>query len=113
VNYKPKANNSDQHDAAAFDSAATPGQTPAVRPNPTFNLEESIVLRAFAAGKSDKEICQEFRMVPMAVYEVMRDLEQKTGTRDRAGLLVWVLRQRQDIDSRKDERNYAWRRSTA
>jgi DNA-binding NarL/FixJ family response regulator len=91
-------------------SAANGGQTSVARPDPMLNLEESIVLRAFAAGKSDKQICQELRMVPAAVFEVIRDLEEKTGTRDRAALLVWVLRRKQSIDSREAERNYGWRR---
>jgi DNA-binding NarL/FixJ family response regulator len=109
VNYRPKANNSDQHDAMASVSGTNTGQNSTARPEPTLNLEESIVLRAFAAGKSDKQICQELRMVPAAVFEVMRDLEEKTGTRDRAALLVWALRRTQSVDSRKAERNYGWR----
>jgi DNA-binding NarL/FixJ family response regulator len=110
VNYKPKANHTDQRDAMASGSDTNSGQTSAAGPDPTLNLEESIVLRAFAAGKSDKQICQELRMVPTAVFEVIRDLEEKTGTCDRAALLVWVLRRKQSVDSRKAERNYGWRR---
>jgi hypothetical protein len=49
-------------------------------------------------------------MIPKAVYEVMRDLEKKTGTRDPAALLVWVLRRKQSVDRRRAERSYGWRR---
>jgi len=110
VNHRPKANNPRQRDAMISGRGANAGQTPAVRPDPTFNLEESIVLRAFATGKSNKQICQDLRMVPAAVFEVIRDLEEKTGTCDRTALLVWVLRRTQSVDSRKAERNYGWRR---
>jgi len=110
VNYKPKTERRDWHDAAPAGSAAHAGQTSLVRPDPAFNLEESIVLRAFAAGKTTKQICQEFQMVPKAVYEVMRDLEKKTGTHDPQALLIWVLRRKQSVDSRRAERSYGWRR---
>ena len=110
MNYKPKRDRPYWHDAAPANSATNAGQHSLVRPDPAFNLEESIVLRAFAAGKSAKQICQEFRMIPKALYEVMRDLEKKTGARDRPALLVWVLRQKQSVDSRQAERSYGWRR---
>jgi DNA-binding CsgD family transcriptional regulator len=67
-------------------------------------------LRALAAGKSTKQICQEFQMVPNTVNELMRDLEKKTGARSGPALLVWVLHRKQSIDSRQAERSYGWRR---
>ena len=80
----------------------------AARPHPAFTSEESIVMRAFAAGKSSKQICIELRIPKLSFHRLLRSLFEKTGTCDQTGLLVWVLKQRQCADSREAERNYKW-----
>lgn len=65
------------------------------RPTPSFTDEETIVMRSFAAGKSDKQICHELRMPLPSFQRLVRDLRGKTGACDRVSLLVWALRQKQ------------------
>ena len=81
----------------------------APRQHPAFTLEESIVMRAFSAGKSDKQVCSDLHIPVQSFYRLRRDLMEKTGTRDPVGLHVWALRQREGGDSRGAERNYKWR----
>jgi DNA-binding NarL/FixJ family response regulator len=78
----------------------------APRPHVTLTVEESTVLQAFAAGKSDKQVRTELRIPLQSFHRLLRDLTEKTGTHDRAALLVWALRHRQCSDSREAERNY-------
>jgi DNA-binding NarL/FixJ family response regulator len=70
------------------------------------------VLRAFAAGKSDKQVRTELHIPLQSFHLLLSDLMEKTGTCDRVGLLVCALRQMQRRcgDSREAERNYKWRR---
>jgi len=79
------------------------------RPAPRLNVEESAVVRAFAAGKTDKQICSELRIPLQSFYRLLRDLKEKTGASDRVGLLVWSLRQGPARDKRETERDYKWR----
>ena len=77
--------------------AVSPLVTPAYLvtfPHPVFTVEESIVMRAFAAGKSDKQVRIELRMPLLAFYRILRELWEKTGTRSRAALLLWTVRQK-------------------
>ena len=76
----------------------------------TFTVEESIVMRAFASGKSDKQVCIELRIPLQAFHRLLRNLMEKTGARDRIGIQVWALRKNQCADSRGLERNYKWTR---
>ena len=78
--------------------------------HPTFTVEESIVMRAFAAGKSDKQVSVELRIPLPSFHRLLRNLMEKTGARDWTGIHVWALRQRQRADSREAERDYQWRR---
>jgi DNA-binding NarL/FixJ family response regulator len=82
----------------------------APRPHVTLTVEESTVLQALAAGKSDKQVRTELRIPLQSFHRLLRDLMEKTGTCDRAGLLVWAQRHRQCSDSREAERNYKRRR---
>lgn len=91
-------------------SAANESHDSAGRPPLTFTVEESIVMRAFAAGKSQRQVCSEFHIPLQSFHRLLRNLMEKTGTCDRIGLLVWALRQRQCGDSREAERNYKWKR---
>jgi DNA-binding NarL/FixJ family response regulator len=81
----------------------------ALSPQPTFTGEESTVMRAFAGGRSIKQVCADLRIPLPTFYRLLRNLMEKTGTRDQIGLLVWAVRQKQCGDSRKAERNYRWR----
>jgi DNA-binding NarL/FixJ family response regulator len=80
------------------------------RPHPGFTVEESIVMRAFAAGKTDKQVRIDLHIPVQLFYRLRRNLMEKTGARDPIGLHVWALRQSQCGDSREAERNYKWRR---
>jgi len=67
-------------------------------------------MRAFAAGQSDKQLCSDLYIPVQAFYRLRRNLMEKTGTRDSAGLHVWALRQqREGGESRRAERHYKWR----
>ena len=83
--------------------ALAPGLTP------TFTVEESIVMQAFAAGKSDKQVRIELHIPLQLFYRLLRNLMEKTQTCDRIGLQVWALRQRQHADSRQTERDCEWK----
>ena len=78
--------------------------------DPIFTLEESIVMRAFASGKSDKQVCSELRIPLQSFHRLLRNLMDKTGARDRVGIQVWALRKKQCADSRGVERDYKWTR---
>ena len=65
--------------------------------HPTFTVEESIVMRAFAAGKSDKQVRIELRIPLQLFHRLLRNLMEKTQTSDGIGLHVWALRQRQYV----------------
>src|ERR1700685_2051712 len=43
-----------------------------------LTVEESAVVRAFAAGKTDKQICSELRIPLQSFYRLLRDLKEKT-----------------------------------
>jgi hypothetical protein len=66
-------------------------------------------MRAFAAGQSDKQLCSDLHLPVQSFYRLRRNLMEKTGTRDSAGLHVWALRQRERGESRGAERHYKWR----
>jgi DNA-binding CsgD family transcriptional regulator len=89
---------------------AVVSQDSTASPRPMFTVEESIVMRAVSGGKSDKQVCIALRMPLQSFHGLLRDLMAKTGTRDRVGLLVWAVRERQGGDSRESERHYKWKR---
>jgi hypothetical protein len=60
-------------------------------------------MRAFAVGKSDKQIRMELRIPLQSFYRLLRDLRDKTGTCDRIGLLEWAMWKRRCDVSRKSE----------
>jgi DNA-binding NarL/FixJ family response regulator len=60
--------------------------------SPQLTGEESMVMRSFAAGKSDKQVRNELRIPLQSFHRLLRDLSEKTRTRDRVGLLMWALR---------------------
>ena len=90
-------------------AASHPSDLPA-SPPPVFTVEESAVIRAFASGKSDKQVCAELRMPLQSFYRLMRDLKEKTGACDRIALIVWAVRHGPSRDKRESDRDYKWRR---
>jgi DNA-binding NarL/FixJ family response regulator len=70
-----------------------------------FTTEEAIVMRAFAAGKSEKQVRLQLHMPSLFFHRVLRALMEKTGTSDRVALLVWAVRQQGVRDSRASERD--------
>lgn len=92
-------------------SPATTGPgDPAAGLPPTFTSEESIVMRAFAAGKTDKQVSAELHIPLPSFQRLLRNLMEKTGTSDLTGIHVWALRQKQSADSRQADRDYKWKR---
>src|ERR1700746_1795338 len=61
-------------------------RTSAFQLDPTFTSKESIVLRALAARRTDRQVCNELRMDPATFLRMMRDMREKIGTADRGAL---------------------------
>jgi DNA-binding NarL/FixJ family response regulator len=72
------------------------------RLDPTLTSEESIILRALAGGRTDRQVCKDLRMDPTAFLRMMRDMRQKIGTSDNVSLIAWAKRQLKDGDQRVD-----------
>jgi DNA-binding CsgD family transcriptional regulator len=77
-------------------------RTSAFRLDPTLNGEEAIVLRALAAGQTDRQVCKELRMDPTRFLCMMRDMRGKIGMADNVSLIVWAKRQIKGVDQRID-----------
>jgi DNA-binding NarL/FixJ family response regulator len=77
---------------------------------PTFTVEESIVMGAFASGKSDKQVSAELRIPLPSFQRLLRNLMEKTGACDRTDIHVWARRQKRCADSRGVETDHIWRR---
>ncbi len=75
----------------------------AFRLDPTLTSEESIVLRALAAGKIDRQVCNDLRMDPTTFLRMMRDMREKIGTADNVSLIEWAKRQIKGVDQRIDK----------
>jgi DNA-binding NarL/FixJ family response regulator len=76
---------------------------PAFRMDPTLTSEEAIVLRALAAGKTDKQVCNELRMAPDTFLRMMRDVREKTCTPNNLSLREWARLQMKGVDQRIDK----------
>jgi DNA-binding CsgD family transcriptional regulator len=76
------------------------GRTSAFRLDPSLNSEEAIVLRALAAGQTDREVCKDLRMDPDTFLSMMRDMREKIGTMDNVSLIEWAKRQIKGVDQR-------------
>jgi DNA-binding CsgD family transcriptional regulator len=79
-------------------------RTSAFRLDPALTGEEAIVLRALAAGQTDRDICKELRMAPGTFLRLMRDMREKIGTTDNISLIEWAKGQIKDCDQRIDSR---------
>jgi DNA-binding CsgD family transcriptional regulator len=77
-------------------------RTSAFELDPTLTGEEGIVLRALAAGQTDRHVCHQLRMDPATFLRLMRDMREKIGTADNLSLIAWAKRQMKGIDQRID-----------
>jgi DNA-binding NarL/FixJ family response regulator len=71
--------------------------------DPTLTSEESIILRALAAGSTDRQVCNDLGMDPTTFLSMMREMRRKIGTSDNVSLIVWAKRQINDGDQRIDK----------
>jgi DNA-binding NarL/FixJ family response regulator len=74
--------------------------------DPTLTTEEAIVLRALAAGKTDRQVCRDMQMAPETFLRMMSDVREKTSTASNLSLREWACEQMKGIDQRinKQER---------
>jgi DNA-binding NarL/FixJ family response regulator len=75
----------------------------AFRLDPTFTSEESIVLRALARGRTDRQVCCDLRMDPTNFLRMMREMRKKIGTSDNVSLIEWAKQRVKGIDQRIDK----------
>jgi DNA-binding CsgD family transcriptional regulator len=73
------------------------------RMDATLTSEESIILRALAGGRTDRQVCKDLRMDPTIFLSMMREMRQKIGTSDNVSLIAWAKRQLKDGDQRIDK----------
>jgi|GEM_PF-6651116 len=72
---------------------------------PTFTMEEGIVMRALVAGKTGKEICANLRLTTNLFHRLMRDLREKTETDTNLSLTIWAQRRMKNCDQRVNTRD--------
>lgn len=72
------------------------------RLDPGMTGEEAIVMRALAAGRTDRQVRKQLRMTAAAFFRTMSDMRHKTGAADNTSLVVWAKRQIKDADQRID-----------
>jgi DNA-binding NarL/FixJ family response regulator len=77
----------------------------ALRLDPTLTGEEAIVLRALAAGKTDRQVCNQLRMDPDTYLRRMRDMREKIGKSDNVSLIEWAKERINGVDQRIDRAN--------
>jgi DNA-binding NarL/FixJ family response regulator len=75
-------------------------RNPGFQLDPTLTTEESIILRALAGGRTDRQVCSDLRMEPTIFLRMMRDMRLKMGTADNVSLIAWAKRQIQGSDRR-------------
>ena len=106
-----KPNIKSRPDVTSNPSRSVPGTFPNKSPtlvepqHPSFTIEEAIVLRALAGGKTDKQACTELRMPSSSFHRLLRDLCEKAGVADHLSLLVWALRQKKSGGRRTGHRD--------
>jgi DNA-binding NarL/FixJ family response regulator len=71
--------------------------------DPTLTSEESLILRALAAGKTDRQVCSDLRMDPAGFLRMMREMRAKIGVEYNDSLIAWAKRQIKDGDQRIDK----------
>ncbi|HLJ40291.1 MAG TPA: hypothetical protein VKT50_02270 [Candidatus Acidoferrales bacterium] len=103
IKSRPDANNT--HVRSGYSTFQNKPQALVALRHPSFTLEETIVLRALAGGKTDKQVCTELRMPSSSFHRLLRDLCEKAGVSDHLSLLVWALRQMKSGESRINHRD--------
>ena len=78
-------------------------RTPTFRLDPTLTSEESIVLRALAAGRTDRQVCNNLRMDPTTFLRMMREMREKIVIADNVSLIEWAKHQIKGVDQRIDK----------
>jgi DNA-binding CsgD family transcriptional regulator len=73
------------------------------RLDPALTNQESIILRALAGGRTDRQVCNDLGMEPTRFLSMMRDMRQKIGVADNRSLIVWAKNQIKDSDQRIDQ----------
>jgi DNA-binding NarL/FixJ family response regulator len=73
------------------------------RLDPTLTSDESIVLRALAAGRTDRQVCNDLRMDPTTFLLMMREMREKIGTADNVSLIEWAKQRMKGVDRRIDK----------
>jgi DNA-binding NarL/FixJ family response regulator len=61
--------------------------------DPTLTSEESIILRALACGKTDRQVCSDLRMDPTEFLRMMREMRAKIGVKYNDALVAWAKQQ--------------------
>jgi len=77
----------------------------ALRLDPTLTGEEAIVLRALAAGMTDRQVCNQLRMHPDTYLRRMRGMREKIGKSDNVSLIEWAKERIKGVDQRIDQLN--------
>lgn len=104
-NIKSRPDATINHSRSGYSTFPNKPQTLVEPRRPSFTLEETIVLRALAGGKTDKQVCTELRMPSSSFHRLLRDLCEKAGVADHLSLLVWALRQMKSGESRTGHRD--------
>jgi DNA-binding NarL/FixJ family response regulator len=73
------------------------------RMDPTLTSEESIILRALAGGRTDRQVCNDLRMEPTTFLRLMQGMREKIGAADNVALVAWTKRQIKGGDQRVDK----------
>jgi hypothetical protein len=71
--------------------------------DPTLTSEESIILRALAGGRTDRQVCTDLRMDPTIFLRMMRDMRKKIGAVDNITLIAWAKQRIRGGDQRIDK----------
>ena len=71
--------------------------------DPALTNEESVILRALASGRTDRQVCNDLCMEPTTFLSMMREMREKIGTSDNLSLIAWARRQIKDGDQRIDQ----------
>jgi len=105
-NIKSRVDVTNNHSRSTESTFPNKPQTLSGPRHPSFTLEETIVLRALAGGKTNKQVCTELRMPSSSFHRLLRDLCEKAGVNDHLSLLVWALRQMKSGESRTGTRDH-------
>ena len=78
-------------------------RTSAFRLDPALTSEEAIILRALAAGLTDREVCNDLRMDPTTFLRMMLNMREKIGAKDNVSLVEWAKERINNVDQRIDK----------